>query len=105
MGLKASLINGPRIEIEFHHDKKFGSAVGLHGRTEASVRFPEISDTPIVGVCVCGVKDVYVKEVGRKKALARALEQTFLSREQRREVWQFYFNRIPKKEGTNERTE
>ena len=43
-------------------------------------------------------KDQWVKEVARKRSMKRALEAANLTKEERKTIWESYFNRIPAKE-------
>lgn len=44
-----------------------------------------------VGVAYCSRKDIFNKKIGRKVALADALSQLKLSRDQRKHIWEEYF--------------
>jgi len=48
-------------------------------------------DNTIIGVATRSVKDTFNRKVGRKVALTKALSQTHLSKKQRREVWDSFF--------------
>ena len=43
------------------------------------------------GWAFCGPSDAFVKETGRKLALQRALKKAGFTRDQRRQVWEQYF--------------
>ena len=51
------------------------------------------SGLPFVGRAVCAEGDNFNKERGRKLALSRALEDTALSKADKREVWLIYFEK------------
>jgi len=45
------------------------------------------------GVAICHDKDQFNKEVGRKKALRRAISEISLSKDERKAIWDDYNNR------------
>lgn len=46
-------------------------------------------------IATCGLKDVYVKETGRKLSFARALKEAGFDKPTRARFWQAYFGRFP----------
>lgn len=51
----------------------------------------DVPENTVVGTAIRSVKDTFNRKVGRKVALTKALSQTNLSKKQRREVWDSFF--------------
>lgn len=93
-----TLLTGTNVAFSFHHERD----------TDFQVRDNKVvSDVTVCdflldgkqfsGLAVCASGDKFEKEVGRKIALKRAMDQAELRRELRSEIWGLYFNRFPDK--------
>ena len=50
-----------------------------------------------LGFAICGLKDAFKKDTGRRISLARAMKNAGLSKEERTLIWEEYRNMSPNK--------
>ena len=92
--IKVILSDGTLIQVGFHHEilpdhDRFSHSTECRLFWQAS---PESTPALIAeSYANCSVKDRFVKAVGRKLALARALDRTTLTRADRTLIWAAYF--------------
>jgi hypothetical protein len=94
-------IDGKEMFVDFYHEQHNNPfPYDEHGQKEnRGSTICEISERgfkePLfVGKSVCSSRDRFCKETGRKVALTRAIAS--LPRETRKQIWEDYFNRLPK---------
>jgi hypothetical protein len=90
------------VQFTFNHLRGVGEGVGISDVTVCTVI---VNGEEFRGMAACSEKDVFVKEIGRRIALRRALgaarETTELAHEVREAVWKRYWTRdIPNADWT-----
>ena len=95
--LKTS-VEGKEVRIGFHHSQEPGWYIreqAVRGYTTCVIKLGtrEAPEGEFVGEAYCSKLDVFNKEVGRKIALARALNNAKFDRNVRKQIWQTYFAR------------
>ena len=94
-------IEGNRYTIDWLHytttipEGSRRQAKKAHRQTVCDIGFP--NGEVFTGVSVCGRKDNFCREIGRKISLTRALKEAGFTYEGRQQVWKAYFNRKKKK--------
>ena len=84
------------VELEFRHTlcNLFEVPVGYTGlKPKERLEKGLVPKVLAVGSARCSLQDNYKKEIGRKLALTRALEETSLDKHDRNVVWRAYLNR------------
>lgn len=56
--------------------------------------FVNVGNKVSTGIAQCSIKDNFSRKIGRKIALKRALDDSGMSKDERKEVWTDYLNTL-----------
>jgi hypothetical protein len=81
------------VRVQFKHEQNPGGCLEGFNAVSRCYLVDEAGNDIGVGAAFCVAEDQFNKEIGRRIALTRALSNSKLEKDARRQVWEAYFGR------------